>query len=157
VSELIIQGLALELQPLVRELLRRGRLEGLDPFIPATGGSRSSAEQMRHYTQGRHFDDTGRWAYDDPEHHAGVVTLALPARSPHCHRAAVDVELLELGRVLTLGPELAPAERARQLVEYSRLGQIGEDLGLVWGGRWTAIHDYDHFELKTWRALPLVA
>jgi hypothetical protein len=154
-SDLIIQGLALELQPLARELLRRARLEGLDPVIPATGGARSAADQMRHWSQGRHHDATGRWAYDDPEHHRGVVTNALPERSPHCHRAAVDVELLERGRVLTLGPELAPAERARQLALYSRLGQIGEELGLVWGGRFTSIHDFDHFELKVWRDLPL--
>lgn len=156
-SELIIEGLALPLQPLVRELLARAAAAGLEARIPPTGGARSSADQHRLFNKGRHHDETGRWVYDDPVHHAGVVTNAGPANSPHCHRGAVDVELLEHGCVLTLGADLDPLERARQLAEYSLLGKIGEDLGLVWGGRFRSIQDFDHFELKSWRDLPLVA
>lgn len=33
---------------------------------------------------------------------------------------------------------------------YRQAGEIGEGLGLVWGGRW-AHPDWDHFELKNWK------
>lgn len=33
---------------------------------------------------------------------------------------------------------------------YTQAGEIGEDLGLVWGGRWHK-PDYDHLELKAWK------
>lgn len=155
-SELVIQGLTRDLQPLARELLRRAALEGLETIVPKTGGARTSAEQMKRYALGRHHDATGRWVYDDPITRKGVVTNAQPHNAPHCHRAAIDVELLERGRVLTLGPDLGAEERAKQLVLYCKLGRIGEDLGLVWGGRWASIRDFPHFELKAWKHLPLV-
>jgi hypothetical protein len=78
-ASLIIEGLALELQPLVRELLRRARgLEG-STRIPGDRRRRTAAEQHRLFSKGRHHDETGRWVYDDPVHHAGVVTNAGPS------------------------------------------------------------------------------
>lgn len=32
--------------------------------------------------------------------------------------------------------------------DYEELGKIGEDLGLVWGGRWKSLCDADHLQLK---------
>lgn len=154
-SDPIIAGLALELQPKVRVLLLRARTEGLDPFIAKTGGARTAAEQLALYAQGRTHNANGDWVFVDPVHHTGVVTNALPKDAPHCHRGAVDVLLLEGGKVLSMDAKLAPAEVARQLALYCKLGEIGEQLGLVWGGRWHSIKDYPHFELPTWRSLPL--
>lgn len=154
-SDRLIEALNLQFQPKVKELLRRARLEGLNCFIPHDGAARTQVEQMDQYAKGRHHDDTGRWAFNDPVHHLGVVTNALPKDSPHCHLAAVDVAIVEHGNMLTMGPNLDPKERGRQLGLYSQLGQIGEDLGLVWGGRWIHIHDYDHFEMLGWQTLPL--
>lgn len=36
---------------------------------------------------------------------------------------------------------------------YRQAGEIGEGLGLVWGGRWKepAKPDWDHLELKSWK------
>jgi hypothetical protein len=155
VSDLLIQGLHIDMQPKAKELVRRARLEGLNVLIPKDGGARTATEQMIQYAKGRHHDSTGRWVFDDPAHHAGVVTNALPADSPHCHRAGVDVAIVERGAMLTLASDLDPKEKARQLALYCQLGQIGEDLGLIWGGRWVHIHDYDHFELPNWRSLPV--
>lgn len=35
---------------------------------------------------------------------------------------------------------------------YKQAGEIGEQLGLVWGGRWNK-PDFDHLELPNWRTL----
>ena len=46
---------------------------------------------------------------------------------------------------------------AKQEEDHKKLGPIGEQLGLVWGGRWKSLIDIPHFELhpngKTWRDL----
>lgn len=31
---------------------------------------------------------------------------------------------------------------------YQLYGQVAESVGLVWGGRWTKIHDYGHTEYR---------
>lgn len=31
---------------------------------------------------------------------------------------------------------------------WTQMGEIGESLGLVWGGRWVRTPDYDHFEIN---------
>jgi len=31
---------------------------------------------------------------------------------------------------------------------YEKLGELGENLGLTWGGRWTSLGDIYHFEFK---------
>ena len=88
-SDTLISGLVAPLQPLARTLLIRARAAGLDPMIPATGGARSAADQVRLYSLGRHHDPvSGMWVLNDPLTHAGVVTNALPGDAPHCHRAA---------------------------------------------------------------------
>lgn len=154
-SDLVISGLTPSLQPTVLLLLHRAKMEGLNTLIASTGGARTAAEQLTLYAKGRHHSDSGDWVYDDPVHRSGVVTNALPKDAPHCHRGAVDVLLLEGGKVLSMDSHLPPPELARQLALYCRLGAIGEDLGLIWGGRFRSIHDYPHFELRDWRLLPL--
>lgn len=154
-SDTVIAGLASELQPKARDLLAQARAAGLEPLIANTGGVRTSAQQIALYSQGRKHDTDGRWIFVDPVHHSGVVTNALPKDAPHCHAGAVDVLLTEGGKVLTM-TGLAPAELARQLALYCKLGEIGKSLGLVWGGDFHSIHDYPHFELPNWRSLPSV-
>lgn len=34
---------------------------------------------------------------------------------------------------------------------YTQAGEIGEKLGLTWGGRWSH-PDFDHLELKNWKS-----
>jgi peptidoglycan L-alanyl-D-glutamate endopeptidase CwlK len=36
---------------------------------------------------------------------------------------------------------------------YDRAGEIGEALGLVWGGRFKSLPDRPHYELKNWRTM----
>jgi len=34
---------------------------------------------------------------------------------------------------------------------YRQAGEIGVQLGLVWGGDWSGFKDWDHLELSNWR------
>lgn len=155
-SERIISTLIPALQPIVREVLWHARAAGLDPFVPDDGGARSAAVQTALYARGRRRDLLGRWQYADPTTHAGVVTNALPRDAPHCRGAAVDVLLREHGKVLTCARDLPPAELARQIREYAKLGELYEAQGLEWGGRWEKLRDFAHGQLREWREYPIV-
>lgn len=141
-SELIIEGLALELQPLCREHRVRALALGIDTLIPRDGGTRTSGEQIHLYGRGRDFVD-GHWVVVDP---ALIVTNAMPEQAPHCHRGAYDLVPLVDGKVAWDRLDL-----------FAELGRIGKELGLVWGGDWPKLRDMPHFELPNWRALPLTS
>lgn len=108
-----------QLQKLGRELLRRLAAEGLT--FKVTSGNRTQAEQDALYAQGR--------TKPGP-----VVTWTRKSR--HIGGRAID---------LTLFSGKNPVWESRH---YDRAGVIGEELGLVWGGRWKGGKtDRPHFEL----------
>jgi len=110
-----------QLQKLGRELLRRLAAEGLT--FKVTSGNRTQAEQDSLYAQGR--TKPGK-----------VVTWT--RRSRHIGGRAID---------LTLFSGKNPVWESRH---YNRAGAIGEELGLVWGGRWKGGKtDKPHFELPS--------
>ncbi|AOA59481.1 LysM peptidoglycan-binding domain-containing protein [Acinetobacter larvae] len=81
------------------------------------------------------------------------VTNAGPLQSYHQYGLAIDVVSVRQGEITYL-------KNDQQSVRDSQaLGPIGEQLGLVWGGRFQGKNgpDYPHFELhpnaKTWRDL----
>lgn len=137
-SELIIEGLVPELADLAREHRRRAEMLGLS--IVFTAGKRTWDEQMRDYEKGRARSPAG-WIITDP--HA-VITKALPDVDPHVRAAAYDL--------VPIVNEKAAWDR---LDLFDELGRIGEELDLVWGGRWPHLVDRPHFELKNWRELPV--
>lgn len=81
---------------------------------------RSQEDQDRLYAQGR--TEPGK-----------IVTWV--KESKHTQGLAFDVAVKRDGGI-DWDPE-----------SYRTLGQIGENLGLVWGGRWR-VGDYGHFEVK---------
>ena len=109
-----------QLQKLGRELLRRLAAEGLT--FKVTSGNRTQAEQDALYAQGR--TKPGK-----------VVTWT--RRSRHIGGRAID---------LTLFSGKNPVWESKH---YDRAGVIGEELGLVWGGRWKRTPDRPHFELPS--------
>jgi len=112
-----------QLQKLGRELLRRLAAEGLT--FKVTSGNRTQAEQDALYAQGRSKSKPGP-----------VVTWT--RRSRHIGGRAID---------LTLFYGKNPVWESRH---YDRAGEIGEELGLVWGGRWKGGKtDKPHFELPS--------
>ena len=107
-----------QLQRLGRELLRRLAAEGLT--FKVTSGNRTKEEQAALYAQGR--------TKPGP-----IVTWTMKSR--HIGGRAID---------LTLFSGKNPVWESRH---YDRAGVIGEELGLVWGGRWKRTPDRPHFEL----------
>lgn len=137
-SDILIAGLHPDLATKAREHRRRAELLGIE--IAFTAGFREPAEQTALYQKGRVLD-AGTWHIVDPHK---VVTNALPEHAPHCRRAAYDL--------VPIVHERAAWDR---LDLFDRLGQIGRELGLVWGGDWKKIVDLPHFELPGWRLLPM--
>src|SRR5437868_3369367 len=137
-SDLIIEGLHLDLQPKAREHRRRCETRGIELLF--TAGARSWAEQMKLFEQGRAASPHG-WVVVDA---AKVVTNATPEHAPHCRLAAYDVVPIVKER---------PAWDRLDL--FAEVGRIGKELGLVWGGDWPKLKDCPHFELPNWRELPL--
>lgn len=107
-----------ELAKLGRELLRRLAAEGLT--FKVTSGNRTQAEQAALYAQGR----TAR---------GPRVTWTMKSR--HIGGRAID---------LTLFSGKNPVWESKH---YDRAGEVGKELGLVWGGDWKRTKDRPHFEL----------
>jgi peptidoglycan L-alanyl-D-glutamate endopeptidase CwlK len=66
-----------------------------------------------------------------------VVTNARPGESFHNYGLAFDaIPILESGK-----PDWENREKIRIL------GELGESIGLQWGGRWPTFKDYPHFQM----------
>jgi peptidoglycan L-alanyl-D-glutamate endopeptidase CwlK len=108
-----------QLQRLGRELLRRLAAEGLT--FKVIQGRRTPEEQAALYAKGR--------TTKGPK-----VTWTLKSR--HLTGRAIDIALFQGKNVVW------------ESKHYTRAGEIGEQLGLVWGGRWRGGKtDRPHFEL----------
>lgn len=84
---------------------------------------------------------------------SGGVTNAGPLQSYHQYGLAIDIVSVRDGKITYL------SNGNQSITDSKAIGLIGEQLGLVWGGRFTTKNgpDYPHFELhpkgKTWRNL----
>lgn len=144
------------------KVLRRERAKGVDarllafldwweqngPFtimVGVDGGVRTPVDQLRLYSQGRILQ-AGIWTVVGK-----TVTKAMSAEdSAHGHAGAVDLWVVLNGRVQL------DEKKPEVLRAYKRLGELGEQQGLQWGGRWVDPVDYPHFYVPDWRQLPLV-
>jgi peptidoglycan L-alanyl-D-glutamate endopeptidase CwlK len=106
---------------LAREHLRRLHAEGLTFKI--TSGRRTFAEQTALYAKGR--------TAKGPK-----VTNARAGYSWHNFGTAYDLTLFSGKNPVWESPK------------YARAGDIGEDLGLEWGGRWKKLVDRPHFQRR---------
>ena len=115
-------GLKPELQvrteQLISEMFKRGHA------VMVFQGFRSFEEQDYLYAQGR----TRRGA---------IVTNAKAGQSNHNYGTAVDIVFLVNGN-----PSWDNSH------PWSLLGEVGEAVGLEWGGNWTGFVDRPHFQLK---------
>ena len=110
-----------ELQKLGRELLRRLSGEGLT--FKVIQGRRTQAEQDALYAKGRT---------------APGPKVTWTRNSRHLTGRAIDLALFQGKNVVW------------ESKHYTRAGELGEELGLVWGGRWRGGKtDKPHFELAT--------
>jgi len=103
--------------------------EGIDLIITCT--YRSSEEQAALYAQGR--TSPGR-----------IVTNAQPGQSKHNARLN--------GKPASLAFDVVPIRSGKAVWDakdpvWMRVGQIGEEIGLAWAGRWKRFREFPHFEL----------
>lgn len=98
--------------------------EGIDLLVTST--YRDSESQTALYNQGR--TTPGK-----------VVTNAKAGQSWHNWRCAVDVVPIRNGKPVwnTTGPDG---------VLWNRIGELGEQAGLEWAGRWKSFKELAHFQ-----------
>lgn len=110
-----------KLQRMQAELLTEAEAAGL-PLV-VTEGYRSPERQAKLYAQGRTAPGP-------------VVTRAPPGFSMHEYGLAFDVAVLKDGK----------ATWPNDLDLWEKIGQLGESVGLEWGGRFKTIVDRPHFQ-----------
>ncbi len=98
-----------------------GRL-GPGIAVKVIAGTRTYAEQEALYAQGRTAQGV-------------IVTNARAGYSNHNFGIAFDVGIFNGALYLDDSPL------------YARVGRVGRDLGLEWGGDWTSFPDEPHFQL----------
>lgn len=113
-----IDSLSAELQPRARRLLELAAAEGIELVV--TEGRRTVERQRELYAQGRTTPGP-------------IVTWTM--NSKHLTGEAFDVAVRVDGKLTW------PDDDAL----WERIGQIGESVGLRWGGRWEQ-RDRPHFE-----------
>jgi hypothetical protein len=81
-----------------------------------------------------------------PEEHIANLRrgVSWTTRSKHLDGNAIDLAPYETYALH--GPDKLKWEASDSA--WLKMGQIGEAVGLVWGGRWIKTPDYGHFELK---------
>ncbi len=96
----------------------------------AVSGNRTWAEQDALYAQGR----------TKP---GNKVTNAKGGQSNHNFKIALDFGVFKDGKYLD-DSQPTTADNIHKVI-----GKIATKYGLEWGGSWTSIKDYPHFEIKT--------
>lgn len=114
-----LQGLHPVMADLALRLVESARLRGIELIV--TSGFRSFEAQAALYAQGR--TKPGR-----------IVTNAKPGQSLHNFGIAYDVCPVVNGKPDWESPH------------WNTIGELGERLGLTWGGRWK-FRDLAHFQL----------
>lgn len=123
-----------DLQPIVRDqakvFLTLAAQRGSPVKITQT--LRTWDEQAALYAQGR-------------TRPGAVVTKARPGSSMHNFGLAFDVAFA--------GPDpyldaLAKKDASAARAAWEKIGALGEECGLAWGGRWKSFQDRPHFEAR---------
>jgi len=126
----VVSTLDNALQPLALEVIRQGYFRGIPMVVH--DGFRDFATQDADYAQGRTTPGP-------------IVTWARGGSSWHNFGLAFDLAPLDPSVPGGMGKVLYPYPNS--LAIWQPLGEIGESLGLEWGGRWPAPKtDLTHFE-----------
>jgi peptidoglycan L-alanyl-D-glutamate endopeptidase CwlK len=118
-----ILNLHASVQLAARDFIYRCAAEGYDLTI--TQGLRTMEQQAKLYAQGRSSPGT-------------IVTYATPGYSWHNFGLAFDV--------MFTGESWDEMNSRAWLPKWTRIGEIGEHIGLEWGGRWRKPKDLPHFQ-----------
>jgi peptidoglycan L-alanyl-D-glutamate endopeptidase CwlK len=134
------------LHPVVRNILDRhielAKKHALPTVVIET--YRDEAEQLANWQKGRN-------AAGEIVDRDAVVTFAKPGQSYHglCYTNGTPCSL---AYHLVVGPPLLGFGDNKMdhwsETLYTVLGQMGEELGMTWGGRWMNPRDWTHYELR---------
>jgi peptidoglycan LD-endopeptidase CwlK len=127
-SEKNIKTLNPKVQPLARKLIETAVEQGI--HVKIICGARTREEQDAIYAQGR--------TKPGP-----VVTKAKGGTSMHETGVAFDVGIFSRNGKKYFG----------ESPDYEKVGKIGRDLGLDWGGDWKVFTDPPHFQYVQGRSL----
>ncbi len=127
-TDKVLATLASSFRPVAEEFVRLAREAGYPVVL--TDGSRTMAEQAELYAQGR--TTAGK-----------IVTNANAGESPHNFGLSIDFAFGD-----SLGRPTWPNDGP-----WAKVGQIGKDLGLVWGGDFRSFKDQPHLETADWRTI----
>ena len=119
-SEKNIETLHPKVRPLARKLLEEAQEQGIS--VKIISGHRTYAEQDELYAQGR--------TKPGP-----IVTKARGGHSNHNFGLAFDIGIFSADGKKYYGEH----------EDYARVGEIGKELGLEWGGDWE-FKDEPHFQ-----------
>jgi len=129
-EERLLLGLRPELRDKYVQLRDKCAEEGIR--IKLVQGRRTDADQRALYALGRSTPGI-------------IVTEArTAAETPHGIGAAFDIAIFDGDKISWTEPRMTP--------KYVRVGEIGESIGLDWGGRFKK-PDKPHFQLPNWKAL----
>lgn len=103
-----------------KQLIHECDMQGIDLIVTSTYRDFESQEKL--YAQGR----------TDP---GAIVTKARGGDSIHNYRMAFDVVPVVGGKAVW-----------NDNVLWRKIGKIGTDIGLEWGGSWTNFKDFPHFQ-----------
>lgn len=118
-TDLLLLSLDPKFRKKIKQLLSKARDAGME--LRVISAYRDCTEQNKLYAQGR--TAPGK-----------IVTNAKCGKSSHNYKKAVDIVEFKNGKPLWSNPN------------WEKIGQMGEALGLEWGGRWTSIKDKPHFQ-----------
>jgi len=126
-----LEDLFWKVEKMAREHVQKCKEHGIELLVYCT--YRSPEEQMHLYMRGRKYDENKRIIVED---RSRVVTYAQPWGSFHQYRLAYDCVPLDYGK-----PVWDDKHPIWQVV-----GQLGESVGLEWGGHWKRFREYPHFQ-----------
>ena len=118
-TDLLLLSLDSKFRKKVRQLLTKAKKQGIE--LRVTSAYRDCREQDELYAKGR--TASGK-----------IVTNARCGQSSHNYKKAVDVVEFKNGKALWTNSN------------WERIGEIGESVGLEWGGRWRSFTDKPHFQ-----------
>lgn len=130
-----IEDLHPKVQPLAKELERRVEAELWVDLI-FTSTHRDDESQNALYAIGRTVKGSGVTAKKPM---GNVVTNAKAGYSWHNYRLAFDVVPVRHGK-----PVWGTSGEDGKL--WARIGEIGEEIGLEWAGRWKTFKETAHFQ-----------
>lgn len=114
-----ISDLKPDFREMVEDFLQEVAEQGFDVIVTST--LRTYQEQADLYAIGR--TKPGK-----------KVTNAKPGQSWHNHGRAIDIVPLVNGKPVWNSPH------------WKTIGEIGEMIGMEWGGRWPRFKDFPHFQ-----------